>query len=89
MRTTAYILIERENEEIELEIEGYYTPGTPGRKTGPPEDCYPDDPGEVEIDTIFFQDKPWGGTLTDKESHKALEALIASGEDLIKDAAYD
>src|SRR3990167_5197015 len=27
-------------------------PGSPGRLSGPPEDCYPADPPEIEVDSI-------------------------------------
>lgn len=27
----------------------HYTPATPGRTSGPPENCYPDEPDEIEL----------------------------------------
>ena len=50
---------------ITLEVE--FTPGSPGRYSGPPEDCYPDDPAElcvlqalvnehmVDVDGVFTE----------------------------------
>jgi len=35
--------------EIDLQVEYNYSPMVPGRYSGPPEDCYPDEPPEVEI----------------------------------------
>lgn len=34
--------------EMVVEVAGVYTPATPGRYSGPPELCYPDEPEEVE-----------------------------------------
>lgn len=36
-------------EEIVIDVEFTYHPGTPGRYSGPPEYCYPAEPGEIEI----------------------------------------
>lgn len=35
--------------EIDVEVFYYYTPPQRGRYCGPPEDCYPDEPAELEI----------------------------------------
>lgn len=34
---------------LECEAKGFYTPGDPGRLSGPPEKCYPAEPAEFEI----------------------------------------
>ena len=43
--------VETENDwcEVEITVEAKYIPGDPGRLSGPPEDCYPPEPPEVEI----------------------------------------
>lgn len=35
--------------DIDLEYEGEFTPGDPGKVSGPPENCYPPEPSEIEI----------------------------------------
>lgn len=40
--------------EMELLVEGNATPFKPGRAWGPPEDCYPDEGGEVEIENVWL-----------------------------------
>ena len=42
---------------------GYYTPGLPGRYSGPPERCYPDEPSEFDVDTLHIREDD--DTLTD------------------------
>ncbi len=38
--------------EVEFVMTYEYTPFRPGRFSGPPEDCYPDEPEELEIESI-------------------------------------
>ena len=73
--------VERDGQEIELSIEGSYSPGTPGKTFGPPENCYPSEPAEAEIELISFDGQPWTGELTSEENEAAVEALLAAGED--------
>ena len=40
--------IRRGDADLDLIVECDYTPGTPGRYYGPPEDCYQGDAGDVE-----------------------------------------
>ena len=42
-----------------LDLEGTATfyPGRPGRTFGPPEKCYPDEPAEVDVDTLTCEGK--------------------------------
>ena len=37
---------------VEMLASGTYYPGSPGRYSGPPEDCYEADPDELEIESI-------------------------------------
>lgn len=53
--------------EIECMIEYDYTPAQAGRLYGPPENCYPDEPAEVDITDVHIQ----GITLS-----KGLQALL-------------
>jgi len=80
MQVTATIIVERDDEEIELNLEGYYTPGTPGKLYGPPEDCYPDEPEDAELEAVLLDGEPWEGQLTDEERKAAIEALVSAGQ---------
>ena len=40
---------------LEFEAEVDYLPITPGRFSGPPEHCYPDEGGEIEILTLTHE----------------------------------
>jgi len=57
----------RDGVEADLTIQANVSPHVPGRYFGPPEKCYPDEGGEVEIETILCQGEPWMGELTDYE----------------------
>jgi hypothetical protein len=41
------------NEEIEVVVEYDYHKGSPGRLSGPPENCYPPEPAYVEIISVM------------------------------------
>jgi len=46
---------DREGNEVEVEyrVEANFTPGAPGKLSGPPEDCYPDEPSEIEYTRVL------------------------------------
>lgn len=46
---------------LDLKATGIYTPGDPGRLSGPPEHCYPPEPAEAEVETLeyFGEDKQY------------------------------
>lgn len=39
-------------ETLEVSVTASYIPGSPGRFSGPPEHCYPEEPAEVELLSI-------------------------------------
>lgn len=39
-----------EGDAVEVPITGHFTPGVRGRLYGPPENCYPDEPSELELE---------------------------------------
>jgi hypothetical protein len=43
--------------DLLLDAEGFYTPGDPGRLSGPPEKCYPPEPSEIEITKLSCEEK--------------------------------
>lgn len=75
METRATIWVHRGDEEIELTIVGEVVPYTPGRYSGPPEDCYEADGGWAEIEAVLCAGQPWSGTLTAEERGWAEAAL--------------
>lgn len=38
--------------DLEVTITGTYRPGTPGKLSGPPENCYPPEDPEIEIESV-------------------------------------
>jgi len=68
--------VERDEEELELTVRGTVSKFIPGRFFGPPENCYPDEGGEAEIEAILLNGKPWTGELTPKEKQAVEELLI-------------
>ena len=60
--------------EVEVSCWGYFTPG---RYSGPPEDCYPDE-GDFEIQDVELVDGPdWPFTLTAAEERRVEEKFSA------------
>ena len=84
---------------IDLRAEGVYSPGRPGRTSGPPEKCYPDEPAELDIekltaliaptvtrDATFLLDSEYGPEIMELAEEALAEDL---GEDLANDDEYD
>ena len=84
---TIEITVERDEVEFELEVSGYVEPLVRGKYFGPPENCYPDEGGYAEIETILCEGKPWTGELTKEERERAEEALSQCAEEDAEDAA--
>lgn len=80
-KVTSSFLVEREGKEIELKVDGRYTPGIEGRTWGPPEDSYEGEPADAEIEMVWLGGHPWTGELTDAETEEATEALLAVGDE--------
>jgi len=76
--------VERGEDELELDIDGNVTSYDPGRLSGPPEDCYPPEGGEAEIESVTLDGKRWDGTLTKEELDAVEEQLREAAQD-----AYD
>jgi len=71
--------VERNGEELEVEVEGNIYPGHKGVHTLPNGDPgYPDEPAEVEITDITLDGKVFD--LTDEEMEKAHELLLRAVE---------
>ena len=67
--------------EIEVEVEFDATPYRPAQTYGPPEACYPEEGGEVEITGVTYCDKPISLSEKDMEViQKDVEQKLADGE---------
>ncbi|MBY0277913.1 hypothetical protein K2Z84_21475 [Candidatus Binatia bacterium] len=83
----AFITVTRERGEIEVEIEGNATPVVPGRYSGPPELCYPDEGGEAEIESSVCSCCGKAVELSAEERARAEAALRKVAEDEAEAAA--
>ena len=73
--------VERDGVELELTVRGHVSAFVPAKTFGLPENCYPAEGGEVEIDAIFLNGKGWSGELTDKEKEEAEKALFECAQE--------
>lgn len=72
---TANLTITRTQFEIELELTGTVEPITHGRYSGPPERCFPDEGGDVEVETVKCCGCGQAVELTPEERRLAEDAL--------------
>ena len=67
------------SETLEVTVKANYIPGSPGRFSGPPEHCYPEEPAEVELLSIHgdggFVLDPY--ELSDKERSRLEQDVVA------------
>jgi hypothetical protein len=70
LRTTTIIVLR----EIEVNITAEVTPITTGKYSGPPEYCYPAEPGDVEIIQSTAMDQSVM-SLTDEEEEEAKDMI--------------
>jgi hypothetical protein len=67
-----WAVIERDGEELEINVEFDATPIVPAQLYGLPENCYPAEGGEVEITAVFLDGVAIDPPLTDAEEAKVL-----------------
>lgn len=75
-----------EGKLITVEVSARFSPIIPGRYTGPWEDCYPDEGGELEELTATVDGQPFD--LTDAEEKEAIDACASDAFDP-RNASYD
>lgn len=70
-RYTHRFTIERLGAEIDIEVEYAFDRGSPGKTYGPPEQCYPPEASELEIERAWVLDeygkRAWEIELSDEE----------------------
>ena len=79
-------------DEYTFIIEYDYTPPQRGRYSGPPEDCYPDEPEELEITSVKLRDCPFVAPDTELMTFiysDAMDTLHAAVLDHIHDNPDD
>ena len=70
-------------EPVVYEVTFFATPRTPGYLAGPPEDCYPSEPGEIEILKVTVDDLPIEGyQLSSEKLEKIRDYILAQLEKL-------
>lgn len=81
---------------LEMTANVRFTPYTPARTWGPPEDCYPEEGGEIEFDALeangkdafFLLDSDWAPNINEA-AYEAAEEYMKEMEDEASIAAYE
>ena len=88
MPTIRFTRIEDNDEEVEFEVTGSVSPIVYGRFSGPPEDCYPTEGGEVLIESVYRngslmsdRDLADAWPFSDDETNVITDSLILLAED--------
>jgi hypothetical protein len=85
-----YTLTRDDDSEIELELTVTGTWSTPGYISGPPEDCYPPEPGEITDVDATCEGVPFDlEALSQAEYLKVDTYINENAEESATDAAYD
>ena len=59
----------------DIEVHFTYYPARPGRISGPPEDCYPDEPSEFEIEQIVYNSVDVTSLFSDEDCAVMMEII--------------
>ncbi len=68
------------NKSLEVVFECYVSAGSPGRTWGPPEDCYPPEPAEIEFADV---------TIIEFMGNEGKIAVGPTWQKRLKDIAFD
>lgn len=81
--------VELEGNPVEVTVEYSYSPGTPGKFYGPPENCYPDEPGDCEVEVIYLTSDKAKTDIMPKLSTEQIENVFEQacneGEESVND----
>lgn len=82
--------IELDENEVEVTVVYNWSPGSPGKTYGPPEDCYPPEGPEVEVEAVFRSDDKTETDISSKLSKETMQHLedqcAEAGEEAANDA---
>lgn len=82
MKTTITMSVAMEDgEDAEVEVTGTISPFVRGRTQGLPENCYPDEGGDVEVEKVTLDGKPFELSDAQEEAAKDLLAEAAAEDD--------
>jgi hypothetical protein len=82
---TTTLIVQRDDQDIEVEITGYAEPLVHGVFSGPPERCYPDEGGFAELEEAMVNGNHF--ELTQEEIAQAETLLYETYEDDMRGAA--
>lgn len=84
--------IELDGQEYEVLVTGNLYPGRPGKYSGPPESCYPDEPPEWEITELKWTEQPHRPLTQDEEDdifNRSFDLALEEASDDYYDEGYD
>ena len=81
--------IERDGEELNIEVDAEVTPARAGCFSGPPEFCYPDEPAECEIVSVIRTDNGEAVELTDEERERVRDEIAEAAGDADEERELD
>lgn len=81
--------VEVDGNPVEVTVVYSYSPGSPGKTYGPPENCYPPEGPDVDIESIFLTDDKTETDISEKLSKKQMESLIEQCCEAGEEAEHD
>jgi hypothetical protein len=85
----SYTIDHPEYGEVDVLVYGSRTPVVRGRYYGPPELCYPDEGGEIEITSVVIDGGDHDGEEIDIDALPDVKAITDRLEEQIEEAAID
>ena len=80
---------------INIEVDARIWPGRPAQTYGPPENYYPEEPTELEIESVTVLNIEWNGNIINRDDRPAWNRLdklvlgLAEEDNLLADYIYD
>jgi hypothetical protein len=69
-------VVELDGKEVEVTAEYSYSPGSPGKTYGPPENCYPPEGAEAEVEIVYLTDDKTKTDIMPRLSTEIIESLF-------------